>query len=535
MIVFCADCEIEHDLDSENPLCEDCYGNGTQKMCVCCENFFPLTDDYDEDAYSANDKICKDCHNDGAGPCLICKKMIHPDNCVTLCTGCGFMICDNDCQYDIRMLEESPYCADCFPEENIKECHICEDQFHADSNSLTSCNLCHKDFCDYCPNRAFSELCAKCDREASDDEEETIEIKRGPLVTEAESCSCWICKKKVFCFEGNDPRELSKREIQQFMKRQMGEEIFRQHYLHDSWDSTFKQYCEQNDICIFTRFEGYQGGSYKTVKQYYNMQRSFDMPLPPIGSKSKTMINACKCGPCHLLCLYRLRRLSRKTPKVDDRHYNYFGPRQNKWMFRRQCPTCFTVWQPELYDLFEDNEDFNDQMTEEDKHKARENLALLHAENSSAAHQWLKFSRQDEKLKGSYALVPKGNFGMRLRGKMLPWFIPAKINKFLELPPPQPSVAHLLKENRQVSIIRKLFGKNAGQSIFSAALMINEHWPRMLKEDYNPYPYWDKSYNISGFAKAVKSGKYKQLLYKDQVELLASFEKGNQGESKSST
>jgi len=435
------DCDFDQGGDGEHPLCQTCWDND-----YCwCERCYVVMDFSQEGfwCHSCDFKHCDDCLGTEIQNDYYCEGCYDGVE-YFYCEGCGENYYHSQIGY--VQIEADDYCQHCLGSDEMAyiQCSICEENIF--DSSKNDCWLCGCFHCNDCKNETFPELCVKCDREASSDEDETIEITSQYKVTKQASDNCWICQKKIWRLK-NDPRRMSAGE---FINR-VGA-----HYNIPRWQTTQAQrdeYCAMNNIV----------DSRRVAFQYFDMSIDVELPFLEVDNTVKTMINACNCGPCHVVCLYKLRRAD--PDKFEPSKCN---GQNNKKLLYRQCITCGTKWKNELYMMFCDNEEFNSDMDEEDKHNARATLAVVQADNVAAAHQWSEFARQDEKLKGSYALVPSGNFGMRLRGKMLPWFMPAKINAFLEPPPPQPTAARLLKDDRRVVNVKERFGRDALPFIYHA-------------------------------------------------------------------
>jgi len=534
-------CDFDQDGDGEHPLCQNCWDNN---YCWCARCYVVF--DFSQSGFwchSCDFKFCVGCL--GAE----IQTDFHCHGCYDsveyfYCEGCGYNFYDHSTtSVRIEAAEYCQHCLDADPDEMAYiQCSICEENIFDSSKKI--CWLCGRIHCDKCKNETFPELCVSCDREASSDEDETIEITSQYKVTEQASDDCWICQKKIWRLK-NDPRRISAFDLYTRVAA---------HYNVIRWQTTQaqrNQYCAMNNIV----------GDPTCPSRFFDMNVDVELPFPEVDNTGKTMINACKCGPCHVVCLYKLRRAD------PDKFFNsrWDIKQNNKKLLYRQCINCGTKWKNELYMMFCDNEEFNSDMDEQDKHNARADLAQVMADNIAAAHQWSEFTRQDERLKGSYALtnIPED-------------VVKHKLNDFLMMPEPQPTAARLLKDDRRVVNVKKVFGRDASPSIYRAADFLAKFKPfpvRLMLEQMNSqhrdeyiirlleemeefdakfdeslpmavlftqkkYRLWSlmKEYDLPGFLNSFNSGWWqKEITYEDLVRSLAKFEKGNQGESKSST
>ncbi len=413
----CSYCEIKFDpvLGYEHSrnqiLCPGCVDAG-RVLCFRC-GIICILDEYTEIEGSA---VCEDCA-DGMTfyYCHNHEKYVWEG---IFCVGCDEEFCD-ECAG--ATIDGEDYCRDCSEAMDFSTCEICGEGF----TETDKCAKCGYEYCDGCRHTVFSELCENCDREAYIDEHESIKITRK--VTEQDSNNCWICQKKIWHLKNDPRRTFNYRYGTKFglMRQDMGPELF-------------KEYCARNNIIV--------KGS-----DCFDMNVPVQLPFPEVYNGAKTMITACKCGPCHVVCLYKLRR-------ADPNKFFLPYPQRNQKLLFQKCLNCDTVWKNELYMMFCDDQEFNSYMNEQDKHEARAGLAVVAADNIATAHEWSEIVRHDEKFKGSYALtnIPEDVVNFNL-------------NEYLEMPGPQPSAARLLKDDRRVYNVKKAFGRDASQSIYRAA------------------------------------------------------------------
>jgi len=425
----CGNFVAEEYLDT---LCQDCI-DAFLRRCERCDAVFNVGETDGCQCKSCEEHFCEDCQDDSDG-IYICDDDYYCELCIHdvdyfYCSGCDEPFYMDP--FHGAEIDNQSWCTTCVDEYAAEyfQCSSCEENYWNSDKKI--CEKCGGPHCENCKHQLFPKLCDNCDREVSSDEDESIQITSHHKVTEQESNNCWICQQKIWTLR-RDKRRLSKWDL----KCKMCPPDTAPGLFTPTTEEYFA-YCQQNNIIPSPL------GHPWARNFYYRIDMRIKMPFPEMSdNKSKTMINACECGPCHAVCLYKLRRAD----------WTKFRDVKNKKMLYRRCVTCKTKWKPELYYMFCDKKEFNSDMDEKDKHNARATLAVVQAENAAAASDWLKFSRQDEMLKWrTYALTNNRELSLPEDVVYL------KLNTFLEKPKPQPSAARLLKENREVQQVQELF------------------------------------------------------------------------------